>query len=78
MSTLPEANSEYSRGSGAFGRLILPRRQAPSTPGAPRHEPAGSVRVALALGALLAALLVVVSQFTALYDLPSAASEQGS
>jgi hypothetical protein len=74
MNVPPEANSEYSRGSGAFGRLLLPRWQPSSTPASPGSEAAGSARLALALGALLGALLVIVAQFTALYHLHSATS----
>jgi hypothetical protein len=74
MNAPPEANSEYSRGSGPFGRLLLPRWQPSSTPASPGSEAAGSARLALALGALLGALLVIVAQFTALYHLHSATS----
>jgi hypothetical protein len=74
MNAPPEANSEYSRGSGASGRLLLPRWQPSSTPASPGPEAAGSARSALAVGALLGALLVIVAQFTALYHLHSATS----
>jgi hypothetical protein len=74
MNVPPETNSEYSRGSGASGRLLLPRWQgsAPSAPAGP--EAAGRVSAALAIGALLGALLVILAQFTALYHLHSASS----
>jgi hypothetical protein len=74
MKAPPEANSEYSRGSGASGRLILPGWQGASARAARGPDAAGTVRAALALGALLGALLVVLSQFTALYHLHSATS----
>jgi hypothetical protein len=70
----PEANSEYSRGSGASGRLLLPGWQASETPTSPGSDAAGPARAAVALGALLGALLVIVAQFTALYHLHSATS----
>ncbi len=74
MNAPPEANSEYSRGSGASGRLLLPRWQSSSTPASPGSEAASSARLALALAALLGAVLVLVAQFTALYHLHSATS----
>ena len=74
MNAPPETNSEYSRGSGASGRLLLPRWQASSAPAAAGPEAAGRVGAALAAGALLGALLVIVAQFTALYHLHSASS----
>jgi hypothetical protein len=70
----PEANSEYSRGSGASGRLLLPRWQRSEAPASPGSEGAGPARLALALGALIGALLVIVAQLTALYHLHSATS----
>jgi hypothetical protein len=74
MNAPPEANSEYSRGSGPSGRLLLPRWQASSTPASPGSDAAGRACVALAVGSLLAALLVVVAQFTPLYHLHAATS----
>jgi hypothetical protein len=68
----PEANSEYSRGSGASGRLLLPRWKASAAPASPGSDAARRARAGLALGALLGALLVLVAQFTALYHLHSA------
>jgi hypothetical protein len=72
----PEANSEYSRGSGASRRLLLPRWQASEAPATPGSEAAGRARLALALGAVLGALLVLVAQFTALYHLHSATASR--
>ena len=72
MNAPPEANSEYSRGSGPFGRLLLPRWQASEAPASPGSQAAGPARAALALGALFGALLILVAQFTALYHLHSA------
>jgi hypothetical protein len=74
MNAPPEANSEYSRGSGPFGRLLLPRWEPSPTPASPGSDAASSARLALAVGALLGALLVIVAQFTALYHLHSATS----
>jgi hypothetical protein len=78
MNAPPEANSEYSRGSGASNRLILPRWQA-SRASSSRGASSGAeappaARLALAIGALIGALLVLVAQFTALYHLHSATS----
>ncbi len=74
MNAPPEANSEYSRGSGASGRLLLPRWQASRAPASPGSDAAGWLRVALAVGALVGALLVLVAQFTALYHVHSTTS----
>jgi hypothetical protein len=74
MNAPPEANSEYSRGSGASGRLLLPRWQRSEAPDSPGSDAAGRAPLALALGAVLGALLVIVAQFTALYHLHSATS----
>jgi hypothetical protein len=74
MNAPPEANSEYSRGSGPFGRLTLPRRHASPRPASRGSSAPGPARVALALGALFGALLVIVAQFTTLYHLHSATS----
>ena len=73
MNAPPEAHGEYSRGFGPFGRLILPGRGAAPGSEEPAAAPASRVPAALALAALLGALLVVVSQFTALYHVHSAA-----
>ena len=74
MNVPPETNSEYSRGSGASGRLLLPRWQASRAPSSAGSEAAGPARVALAAGAFLGAVLVLVAQFTALYHVHSATS----
>jgi hypothetical protein len=74
MNAPPEANSEYSRGSGASGRLLVPRWKSSESPAEPGSEAGHRARLALALGALLGALLVIVAQFTALYHLHSATS----
>src|SRR5689334_6881245 len=74
MNAPPEANSEYSRGSGASGRLLVPRWQRSEAPASPGPDATGRARLALALGAALGALLVIVAQFTALYHLHSATS----
>ncbi|MGN6869238.1 MAG: hypothetical protein ACTHMY_12630 [Solirubrobacteraceae bacterium] len=74
MNAPPEANSEYSRGSGASRRLVLPRWESSETPASPGSEAGRTARLALALGALLGALFVIVAQFTALYHLHSATS----
>jgi hypothetical protein len=74
MNAPPEANSEYSRGSGASGRLLLPRWQASSPSAATDPEAAGRVSAGLAIVALLGALLVILAQFTALYHLHSAST----
>jgi hypothetical protein len=74
MTAPPEANSEYSRGSGASGRLLLPRWQSSETPASQDSEAGRAARLALAIGALLGALLVIVAQFTGLYHLHSATS----
>jgi hypothetical protein len=72
MNAPPETNTEYSRGSGAFGWLLRPRWQASQEDSAPGSGTAGPARAGLALGALLGALLVLVAQFTTLYSLHSA------
>ena len=74
MNVPPEANTEYSRGSGPSGRLLLPRWQGSGGSSSAVSEAPRRVRAALALGALLGALLVVLSQFTALYHLHSTTS----
>lgn len=74
MNVPPETNTEYSRGSGASGRLLLPRWQASPGPQSAVSDVPRRPRAAIALGALLGALLVIVAQFTALYHLHSATS----
>ena len=63
MNAPPEANTEYSRGSGAS------RADARASQTDSRASGTGSrAAAAVALGALLGALLVVISQFTTLYQ----------
>jgi hypothetical protein len=76
MNAPPEANTEYSRGSGPSSRLGALRSKASSALSSTAPESATSARSALALGALLGALLVLIAQFTALYRLHSATSSQ--
>lgn len=70
MSAPPEANTEYSRGSAAFGRLRARRERRDSGD----LESPGLATIAVTLVALLGALLIIVAQFTALYHVHSAAS----
>jgi hypothetical protein len=74
MTAPPEANSEYSRGSGPSRRLIPAPGQVSSEPASPGPDGAGPARAVLAVGALLGAMLVLIAQFTALYHLHSATS----
>jgi hypothetical protein len=59
MNAPPEANTEYSRGSEAS--------QPVSAPSDERSARGGNAVLAVALTAVLGALLILVSQFTALY-----------
>ena len=74
MTAPPEANSEYSRGSGPSRRLIPAPWQVSSEPASPGPDGAGPARAVLAVGALLGATLVLIAQFTALYHVHSATS----
>jgi hypothetical protein len=74
MSAPPEANTEYSRGSGPSEGLELGRKWSSSGPAQAPAGGAGAGSAAIAVGALLGALLVLVSQFTALYQLHAATS----
>ena len=74
MTAPPEANSEYSRGSGPSRRLIPAPWQVSSEPASPGPDGAGPARAVLAVGALLGAMLVLIAQFTALYHVHSATS----
>jgi hypothetical protein len=74
MNVPPETNTEYSRGSGASSRLLVPRWQRSRTPDSATADAPHRARAALAIGALFGALLVLVAQFTALYHLHSATS----
>jgi hypothetical protein len=70
MSAPPEANTEYSTGSRAFQPVPAP---GPAARGERREG--GSVAVAaVVLAAALGALLILVSQFTALYHVHVATS----
>ena len=75
MNAPPEANTQYSRAYSAF-RGLFAGRERPDDAGSQAsagEAPAGA-RVAVALGALLGAVLILISQFTALYRVHSAAS----
>jgi len=81
MNAPPEAEIEYSRASGAFHGLFGARRRA-SVDTAPSGGPASAdsgyeapaaARAGVALCAALGALLILVSQFTALYHVQYAA-----
>ena len=74
MTAPPEANSEYSRGSGPSRRLIPAPWQVSSEPASPGPDDAGPARAVLAVGALLGAMLVLIAQFTALYHVHSVTS----
>jgi hypothetical protein len=78
MTAPPEANTEYSRGSGPSSGLHLrrsgPPLGPPPTPPPTPRERRGPVIAIVVIGALLGALLLIVSQFTALYHLHSATS----
>ena len=74
MTAPPEANSEYSRGSGPSRRLIPAPWQVSSEPASPGPDGAGPARAVLAVGALLGAMLALIAQFTALYHVHSATS----
>jgi hypothetical protein len=84
MSVPPETDTEYSRGSGPSRPLHPGRRWVSSRSSAPSASPTAETgdaasarrdtgRAAVALIALLGALLIIVSQFTALYQLHSTA-----
>ena len=76
MNVPPEAKSEYSRGSGPSGGVFAPRRPSSLAPVSDGADATGKARTTLALAALLGALLIVVSQFTALYHLHSTTSSE--
>jgi hypothetical protein len=67
VSVPPEANAEYSRGSEPFGRMLVRDESARSAPHPEPHEGRSAAAAAVALAAALGALLIIVSQFTALY-----------
>ena len=69
--TRPGATTEYSRGSGGSGTVqtLAARRDAR------RREPlAGTAVTAILAGALLGALLLLVAEFTTLFEIRTAAS----
>jgi hypothetical protein len=70
MSAPPEADTEYSRGSKGSEPLLAPG----SAPVSEGTERAGTPVLAVALTAALGALLILVSQFTALYHVHVATS----
>ncbi len=70
MNAPPEAKTQYSRASGAFRGLFAGDDRV----GTAGHETPAGAHAAIALGALLGALLILVSQFTALYHVHSTAS----
>ena len=70
MSAPPEANTEYSRGTKGSEALLAPGSASVSEP----REPGGTAVLAVALTAALGALLLLVSQFTALYHVHAATS----
>jgi hypothetical protein len=75
VSRAPEANDEYSRGSGASRRPSSPR--GPGGSGGSRGAswlPSGTAHGWILAGALLGALLLLVAEFTALYDVHAATS----
>jgi hypothetical protein len=81
VSAPPEANSEYSRGSEPFGRLLVRGERGKSDPSSARSEPGqnprsgpGIATTLVVLAASLGALLILVAQFTALYHLHSPTS----
>jgi hypothetical protein len=72
MSAPPEANTEYSRGSEPFGRLLVRGQRRESARPADVREGPGKTAQAVVIAVLLGALLIVVAQFTELYQLHSA------
>ena len=82
MNAPPEANTQYSRANGAFRGVFAGRRWTSADGDQPGRQPSVSsdyeapafARAAIALGAAFGALLILVSQFTALYQLHSTAS----
>ena len=81
MSAPPEANSEYSRGSAPFERLLVRGERGKSDPSGAHSEPGqnprsgpGIATTLVVLAASLGALLILVAQFTALYHLHSPTS----
>jgi hypothetical protein len=67
--TPPEANTEYSRGPRPPGRLLAGRA-------APRSTSAGAVLTAIVAGGALGALLLIVAEFTTLFQVHAATSSR--
>lgn len=75
MTGAPEANDEYSRGSDPSRGPSSPRNTGGSGGfGRPSVLPSGTARGAILAGVLLGALLLVVAEFTALYQVHTATS----
>jgi hypothetical protein len=74
MNAPPEANTEYSRGSGPFRGLFPGNRRASLDAAGERPHASGPALNAVLLTALLGTLLLVVSQFTVLYRVHSTTS----
>jgi hypothetical protein len=67
VSVPPEANAEYSRGSEPFGRMLV-RGERPRSAPVPEPREGRSVATAVVvLAVVVGAVLIIVSQFTALY-----------
>ena len=67
VSVPPEANAEYSRGSEPFGRMLVRGERVRSAPFPEPREDHSVATAVVILAAVLGALLIIVSQFTALY-----------
>jgi hypothetical protein len=77
VSAPPEANSEYSRGSAPFERLLVRGERVRSDPSEAHQKPRSWAPIAtllIVLAASLGALLILVAQFTALYHVHSQTS----
>jgi hypothetical protein len=74
MSAPPEADTEYSRGSGVLRGLHEWRRRYSQAARPGRREVSPAAVAGVAACALLGALLVIVSQFTPLYHVHSVTS----
>jgi hypothetical protein len=76
--TPPEANSEYSRGPEPLEGDFPPQFPAPGRRGAASREGSGvaagrGARVAILTGGLLGALLLLVAEFTTLFEVSTGA-----
>lgn len=67
MSVPPEANAEYSRGSAPFGRLFSRGERVRSAPVPEPREGRSVAVLVVVLAVLLGSVLIILSQFTALY-----------